>query len=265
MNAVSPNYIVCFAGLMRGSLAACQQSTNGVLPGYAEGEYVRIAAPSAGSLALLNVKRGDRIEVGAALFALEQDNEKAAREESLARVKRAEAQLDNQRKGRRPDELDAIRAQLAQAEAGSRLSTAEFVRQQQLVAQKFISPARLDELRSARERDQAKVAELRAQLRVAQLAGRSDEIAAAEADIKAAREQLAQADWKLAQKSQRAPRAALVADTLYTQGEWVPAGMPVVSLLPRENIKIKFFRRSTCRILRPSKISMKSHCCTTNN
>jgi HlyD family secretion protein len=94
-------------------------------------------------------------------------------------------------------------------------------------------------------RDRARVAELRAQLKVAQLPGRSDEVSAAEADMKAASDVLAQADWKLAQKSQRAPMAALVADTLYVQGEWVPAGMPVVSLLPAENIKLKFFVAET--------------------
>jgi len=33
----------------------------------------------------------------------------------------------------------------------------------------------------------------------------------------------------------------LVQDTLYVQGEWVPAGSPVISLLPPENIKIRFF------------------------
>jgi HlyD family secretion protein len=86
-----------------------------------------------------------------------------------------------------------------------------------------------------------RVAELNAQLKVTQLAGRADEISAALSEVKAAREQLAQADWRLQQKSQKAPRAALVADTLYTAGEWVQAGMPVVSLLPAENIKLKFF------------------------
>ena len=34
---------------------------------------------------------------------------------------------------------------------------------------------------------------------------------------------------------------SLVADTLYTQGEFVQAGMPVTSLLPAENIKLRFF------------------------
>jgi HlyD family secretion protein len=32
-----------------------------------------------------------------------------------------------------------------------------------------------------------------------------------------------------------------VVDTLYRQGEWVAAGAPVVSLLPPENVKVRFF------------------------
>ena len=35
--------------------------------------------------------------------------------------------------------------------------------------------------------------------------------------------------------------AGLVVDTLYRPGEWVPAGAPVVSLLPPANVKIRFY------------------------
>ena len=34
---------------------------------------------------------------------------------------------------------------------------------------------------------------------------------------------------------------ALVHDTLYSEGEWVAAGNPVVSLLPPGNLKMRFF------------------------
>jgi HlyD family secretion protein len=230
-----------FAAVLTVTLSGCSGSANDAFPGYAEGEYIRVAAPFAGNLDSLSVKRGDGVAANAPLFALEQENERAAREEARSRVRRAQSLLENLRKGKRPDEIAAIRAQLAQAEAALALSTADYQRQEQLVAAKFISPARLDEARAAQQRDRARVAELGAQLKVAQLAGRADEIAAAEAEVKTAEDQLAQAEWKVAQKSQRAPRSALVADTLYAQGEWVPAGMPVVSLLPPENIKVKFF------------------------
>ena len=222
-------------------LTACSQTESSSYPGYAEGEYVRIASPYAGTLTTLSVKRGDQVAAGAALFALEHESERAGREEMAARVRQTESQLENARKGKRPDEVAAVRAQLAQAEASVKLSSAEMKRTEDLVASKFLSPSRLDEARGAQERDRSRVAELNAQLNVVQLAGRSDEIAALQSAVKAAREQLAQADWRLAQKTQRAPRAALVADTLYTQGEFVQAGMPVISLLPAENIKLRFF------------------------
>ena len=52
---------------------------------------------------------------------------------------------------------------------------------------------------------------------------------------------LDQADWRYAQKEQTAPIAGLVYDTYYRPGEWVPAGTPVLSLLPPEYLKARFF------------------------
>ena len=52
---------------------------------------------------------------------------------------------------------------------------------------------------------------------------------------------LERADWSVAQKSQAAPRAGLVYDTLYRAGEFAGAASPVVTLLPPENIKVRFF------------------------
>ena len=59
--------------------------------------------------------------------------------------------------------------------------------------------------------------------------------------VSAARAALDQADWRLKQKEVAAPAAGLIFDTLYRAGEWVPAGRPVVRLLPPENVKVRFF------------------------
>lgn len=223
------------------ALAACSDQGPRSYQGYAEGEYVRVAAPFAGTLQTLAVKRGAQVKAGDALFALEQENEAAARREAEERLKNAEAQLANLRKGKRPTELDAIRAQLAQAEAGLKLSAVQLKRQEQLVAQNFISRERLDEARTAHARDTEHVSELRAQLATARLAARPDEIKAAEYNVEATKAALAQAEWKLAQKSVKSPVAGLVQDTYFVTGEWVNANQPVVSLLPPQNIKVRFF------------------------
>jgi HlyD family secretion protein len=81
-------WFVCIAAL---SLAGCQPANDGAFPSYAEREYVRVAAPLAGSLMALNVKRGDQVAANALPFAPKQESESGAREEAAARVKRAEA------------------------------------------------------------------------------------------------------------------------------------------------------------------------------
>ena len=60
-------------------------------------------------------------------------------------------------------------------------------------------------------------------------------------DAQAAREALAQADWRLGQRAIASPVAGRVNDTYYVIGDWVPAGNPVASLLPPANVKVRFF------------------------
>lgn len=227
--------------LLAGALTACGDQPTDALQGYAEGEYLRVASPVAGQLARLHVSRGADVTAGDPLFALEQENEAAARRQAREQLRQAEAQHRNLLTGKRPEEIDAVRAQLAQAEATLRFSDANLERQEELVRAKFVSKEAADTARSARDRDEARVSELKAQLAAAKLAARPDEIRAAQAATAAARAALAQADWRLEQKSSLAPQTARVIDTLYVQGEWVPAGLPVVTLLPAANIKLRFF------------------------
>jgi HlyD family secretion protein len=227
--------------LAMAALGGCGPRSDDVLQGYVEGEYVRVASPIAGQLARLSVARGATVKAGDPLFALEQENEVAGRREAEERLRQSEAQYKNLLTGKRPEEIDAIRAQLAQAEATLGLSEANLVRQENLVRANFVSKEAADTARSTRDRDRERVTELKAQLAAARLAARPDEIKAAQATAAAARAALAQAAWRLEQKSLRAPQDALVSDTLYVLGEWVPAGSPVVSLLPPANIKVRFF------------------------
>ena len=222
-------------------VAGCAKPPADVYPGYAEGENVRLSAPISGTLTKLLVQRGDTVAAAAPAFVLEQENERSARQEAESRVQQAQAQLANLKLGRRPEELQALRAQLSQAQAALKLSTNELSRASQLVAEKFSSPATLDQARAAAERDQASVNEINAQLRLAGQGSRENEIAAAQQEVNAAKAQLAQAEWRVQQKTQRIPIAGDVVDLLYREGEWVPQGSPILSLLPPANVKARFF------------------------
>ena len=223
------------------ALAACGKPESTALQGYVEGEFVRVAAPFAGTLVSLDVSRGASVQDGAALFTLESEREDAARREATERVRKAEAQLEDLRKGRRPTEIEAVRAQLAQAEVTAAFSEKERVRAQGLVEKGFISANRFDEAKAAADRDRSRVVELQNELGTARAGARPDEIRAAEFEAAAARESLAQADWSLRQKSVSATVSGRVTDTLFARGDWVPSGAPVVSLLPPTNVKVRFF------------------------
>jgi HlyD family secretion protein len=209
--------------------------------GYVEADYVMVTSTIGGTLITLDVARGDQVAAGAPLFTLDETAERAARDEAAAKLAQAQSQLANLRLGKRQPEIDAIAAQRAQAEAALRQSQADFERQTQLRATRFSSQKQLDDARAQRDHDQNHLAEIDAQLEVARMPAREDEIHAAEAAVTAAQAALAQAEWRLGQKSGVAPQAGLVVDTLYRPGEMVAAGQPIVQLLPPANVKIRFF------------------------
>jgi len=222
-------------------VAGCAEPDDQRFPGYAEGEYVRIGAPLAGTLVKLTLRTGDTPASGAPAFVLEQASESAARQEAQSRVERAQALLADLRKGARSDEQAAIAADLAAAQAALALSRANLERDRKLVGDRFISRARLDQSSAAVDADRARVAQAAARLRTARSSARSDQIAAAGKEVEAARAQLAQAQWRVDQKVQTVPVAGLVTEVAYRVGEWVPAGAPVLTLLPPGAIKARFF------------------------
>jgi HlyD family secretion protein len=237
----APRAALILAGTVSLVLVACGPAREQPLTGYIEGEYLRVGAPFAGTLQQLSVRRGDAVQAGAPLFALERENETAARREAEERLRGAEARFTNLQTGKRPPEVEMVAEQLQQARAARELSAANLKRQQKLFADGFISSAALDDARTAAKRDEARVAELEANVTTTKLPARNDEIRAAEADAKAAREVLAQSEWRLAQRAIAAPASGLVHDTYYNAGDFVPAGNPVVSILPPANVKVRFY------------------------
>lgn len=209
--------------------------------GYVEGEYLRIAAPSAGMLESLSVARGARVAAGAPLFAIDRATARAERDRLAAVLAQARAQRADLATGKRAQEVAVLTAQKARAEAALRYSIAELTRQQELVARKVASPDKLDQARAAFDRDRGQLAEAEAQLAVAALPARPEQLRAADEAVTQAEAALVQAERRLADLAPVAPAAALVEDTLYNPGEWVPAGSPVVSLLPPERVKLVLF------------------------
>ena len=224
------------------AVAGCTPPPPSNYQGYVEGEFVNIASPIAGRLDRLAVKRGDVVATSTSRsYALEAASEAAAQLQAAEQVRVAEAQLADLRQGRRVPEQDVTRAQLAQAEVEERRSATQLARDEIQFKAGGIARAQLDDARALHAVNVARVAQLKSELEIARMGSRSGQINAQAAQVAAARAALAQAAWRVDQKSVRAPQAGRVFDTLYREGEWVAAGSPVVRMLPPQNVKVRFF------------------------
>lgn len=222
-------------------LSACSEQPAQAINGYVEGDSVIVSAPQGGWITSLAASRGQTVKVGDALFSLDADAQIADRDRAEAAVAQAQAVLDNLGKGRRPEELAAFEAGIAEAEAAARFAAEDLARQQALLAKGFTTRRAVQSVQSSYDAARARFANARSQLSSAKLGGRSDDKRAAESAVAAARAQLASAEYALAQRQVRARVAGVVQDVLREAGEFAPANGAVVQILPPDAIKLKFF------------------------
>ncbi len=225
-------------------LAACgQDEPAGPLQveGYVEGDYLWLGPAEGGQITELLVTAGDQVTAGQPVARLDPAGAAAARDQVAAELARAAAQLADLRRGRRPEEIAVIDAQIAEAAANLATTRREAERLQALRSGRVVAESTLDQARMAAEMAKARADALAREREVAALPARSDAIAAAEQAVDAARAALAEAEWRLRQRTVTSPEAGRVEEVFYQPGEVVLAGRPLVSVLSPERRKIRFF------------------------
>ncbi|MBS0295136.1 MAG: HlyD family efflux transporter periplasmic adaptor subunit [Proteobacteria bacterium] len=217
------------------------KSHSRTLSGYVDGDLLYLSAPVSGSVTDLKVRKGDRVAAGAGLFQIDPRPAAAEAEQAKAALVAAEAAARDAEKGQRAPELAVIAAQRDEAEAKLRQARAEFERVRILAAKGVYAPAKLDQARADFQTVQSQTIEFERRLKVAELAQRPDQIAAARARAQQAAGGSAEADVRLSQLSPTAPVEARVQDVFFQRGEWAPANQPVLALLPDERVRIRFY------------------------
>ena len=234
-------YIRIFTSLLLLALSAsCSPKQEGI-NGYVEGEYLYIAPTSGGVLEKLSVDRGQEVKAGQPLFSLDLKKLEAAESAAKANLAQATARWNDLAKGKRPEEIAVILQQKLQAEAALQNAAAQLKRTVPLSHVGARSIAQRDADQAAYDAAKARVAELEAALKVAGLQAREDELTGAKAVIDAAQQELVQARKFLQEAAPKAPVAGRIEDIYYRAGEFVAAGAPVISFLPPENVKVRFF------------------------
>lgn len=209
--------------------------------GYVEGEYVLIAPVVPAQIESLAVARGDRVAAGAALVAMERRDAEIALAQADAALARAESQLANLREGRRPEEIRVIEAALGSARAQAAEAGRSADRLTNLSERGAATQAQRDDAATAAAVAVAKVAEIEANLSVARLPARPQEIAAAEAAVRGAQADRDRAQWGLDKRNLTAPAAGVVADVIRHEGEIAGPSAPVLSILPDGGVKLRLY------------------------
>jgi HlyD family secretion protein len=213
-----------------------------VWQGYAEADFVKVAPTQQGLLTAVSVARGDAVAPGAPLFAQDDVADRAARDQAAQGLAQAESQLANLRAGGKPTEIEQVEANLADVRSTLARTAADLSRGEELLTRGNATKQAVDQLRADHRSAQAKVEASQAALVQMQAPlGRDREIEAQRAAVEAARAAVGMAEWRLAQRRVIAPLGGRVADVLARPGETMAAGAPVVSLLPPDNIFVRFF------------------------
>jgi HlyD family secretion protein len=210
--------------------------------GYVDADYVRVGPTLAGQLVTVSVHRGERVAAGAPLFAQDDADDLAARDQAAATLAEAQDRLSNLEKAGRETEITQAQADLVDMRATRDRIARDLARNRELLRSGAATQQTVDQQSADLDSAVAHVKASEAKLQQIQEAtGRQYEIAAQRAVVAEQRAALAQAEWRLAQRRVASPATARVADTYALPGEMMQAGAPVVELLPPANILVRFF------------------------
>lgn len=185
------------------ALSGCEKEPDSGWLGYAEGDNAFIAAPQPGWVSSLRVERGAMVHPGDLLFTLDDTAQRASRDSANAT-------------------LNAARASLAQEQANLQYAQKQLNRQNGLARANAGTPTQLDLARSAYQQSAAHIALLRAQIQQTEAS-------------------LSGANHSLDERNVVARTQGRVEEIYFRQGEYVPASTPVLSVLPPDNIYVRFF------------------------
>ena len=185
---------------------------------------VDIGSTVTGRVAQVRVTEGAQVRQGDVLIQLETDELRAAVTQAAASERQAQARLA----GLRSTGRITAQSALTQADSTLKAAVAELARTEQLVAQGFISAARLDEVRRTVEVARAQQTGARAQTQANAEAG--TDVAQAQAQLALASAATAAARARLAQTAVLAPTDARVLTREVEPGQIVQPGKALMSL-----------------------------------
>jgi multidrug efflux pump subunit AcrA (membrane-fusion protein) len=191
-----------------------------------------------GPLISLPVDVGAEVKTGDLIAAIDPRDFQASLDSAQGSLGVAKAQLLAMERGARPEEVEQLRAAVAEAEAAFRQAQAEHERNATLLSSRTVSQSDFDMSLARRDRTAAQVTKAREDLNIGQRGARQEDLEAKRAEIRALEAAVANATNQVEYATLTAPFDGRVAARYVNNFQTVQAKQPVVRLLDVSKIEV---------------------------
>jgi HlyD family secretion protein len=184
---------------------------------------INVNSKVTGRLAWIGVEKGDKVKEGQVLVRLEDEEFRAAYEQSRGALENAQAYLDELQHGSRPEEIQEAQHNLDEAQATLVNDKLTLDRTKQLAGGGVVSRQQLDDATAKFESDQQRVNSLERVFQLMKIGPRAEEISRAQGAVTQAQGQLDYAKSQLDATVIRAPVTGTILDRTAEKGELITA------------------------------------------
>jgi HlyD family secretion protein len=204
-----------------------------VLYGNVDIRQISLAFDNSGRITEVLADEGDSIKAGQVLARLDVRILQLQADAVRADIDAQQQTVLKLHNGSRPQEIAQERARLAAAQADAARAERDLARLQEVAANtqgRGVSQQDLDNAKNNATSTKAKLDEQREALRLAELGPRVEEIAGAEARLKATQAKLALLQYQISQGALKAPTDAVVRSRLLEPGDMASSARPVFAM-----------------------------------
>jgi HlyD family secretion protein len=207
-----------------------QPSDELILYGNVDLRQAQLAFNNSERISAVLVQEGDRVHRGQVLARLDTSRLQPQVDQTAAQVEAQHQVVERMHSGSRPEEIAQARANLEAAKADAGNARQMYERYRNLAPSGGVSKQELDNAKAALDSAEAKVTVNQKALDLAVLGPRKEDIAQAEAQLRANEAQLAFVRQQLADAELRAPVDGTIRTRLLEPGEMATPMRPVFSL-----------------------------------
>jgi HlyD family secretion protein len=230
-----------FCGFAWLAAVFCDGGVTPTLTGYIEGEQLFVAPTGSARIVELLVTRGDTVTAGDPIAQLETTDADFALQSAQSLLAESQARLDNLTTGKRSEEIAVLEAARTAARTELKQTELDLTRARDLVRRGMQSQSALDSAQTRQEVASSKVREVEANLKVAGIAARLQEIEAARQVVAARQTEVDRARWLRDERTVVAPVAGVIEEIIRYVGEQTSPGAPIATLLSPERKKLRLF------------------------